>query len=93
MKVPSATATIERATTAKDRVTNEGQSFGIRAAVAAVASVRAAAWRPASARRTGRRSTTVAHCCGWSSASVFIDAFRRTFGRTPGRHPLRSARP
>lgn len=31
--------------------------------------------------------TTVAHRCGWSSASAFIDVFRRTFGHTPGRHP------
>ncbi|WP_369077241.1 helix-turn-helix domain-containing protein [Paractinoplanes aksuensis] len=31
--------------------------------------------------------TTVAHRCGWSSASAFIDAFRRTFGHTPGAHP------
>ncbi|NED94026.1 AraC family transcriptional regulator [Phytoactinopolyspora alkaliphila] len=28
--------------------------------------------------------TAVAHACGWSSASAFIDAFRRAFGRTPG---------
>ncbi|MFD4443306.1 AraC family transcriptional regulator [Nocardia sp. NPDC058519] len=28
--------------------------------------------------------TTVAHLCGWSSASTFIDVFRRTFGHTPG---------
>ncbi|MGH3387520.1 MAG: AraC family transcriptional regulator [Actinomadura sp.] len=28
--------------------------------------------------------TTVAHMCGWSSASAFIDVFRRTFGCTPG---------
>lgn len=28
--------------------------------------------------------TTVAHLCGWSSASSFIEAFRRTFGDTPG---------
>ncbi|MFH8483880.1 AraC family transcriptional regulator [Streptomyces longisporoflavus] len=28
--------------------------------------------------------TAVAHLCGWSSASAFIDAFRRTFGHTPG---------
>lgn len=28
--------------------------------------------------------TTVAHLCGWSSASAFIDVFRRTFGHTPG---------
>ncbi|MEU6739614.1 AraC family transcriptional regulator [Streptosporangium sandarakinum] len=31
--------------------------------------------------------TTVAHRCGWSSASAFIDVFRRTFGHTPGFHP------
>ncbi|MEV6927950.1 helix-turn-helix transcriptional regulator [Dactylosporangium sp. NPDC051485] len=31
--------------------------------------------------------TSVAHQCGWSSASVFIDVFRRTFGHTPGTHP------
>ncbi|MGW7290641.1 AraC family transcriptional regulator [Streptomyces sp. NPDC054847] len=30
--------------------------------------------------------TTVAHRCGWSSASAFIDVFRRTFGHTPGAH-------
>jgi AraC-like DNA-binding protein len=30
--------------------------------------------------------TTVAHRCGWSSASAFIDVFRRTFGHTPGTH-------
>ncbi|MER5257090.1 MULTISPECIES: AraC family transcriptional regulator [unclassified Streptomyces] len=28
--------------------------------------------------------TAVAHQCGWSSASAFIDTFRRTFGHTPG---------
>jgi AraC-like DNA-binding protein len=28
--------------------------------------------------------TTVAHRCGWSSASAFIDVFRRSFGHTPG---------
>ncbi|MQY08165.1 AraC family transcriptional regulator [Actinomadura macrotermitis] len=28
--------------------------------------------------------TAVAHRCGWASASAFIDAFRRTFGHTPG---------
>jgi AraC-like DNA-binding protein len=28
--------------------------------------------------------TTVAHRCGWSSASAFIDVFRRSFGYTPG---------
>ncbi|GAA2369955.1 helix-turn-helix transcriptional regulator [Dactylosporangium salmoneum] len=31
--------------------------------------------------------TSVAHQCGWSSASVFIDVFRRTFGHTPGTYP------
>ncbi|MEU2389596.1 helix-turn-helix transcriptional regulator [Streptomyces sp. NPDC007369] len=31
--------------------------------------------------------TAVAYRCGWSSASAFIDAFRRTFGHTPGAHP------
>jgi AraC-like DNA-binding protein len=30
--------------------------------------------------------TAVAHQCGWSSASAFIDVFRRTFGHTPGSH-------
>ncbi|MGW1268666.1 AraC family transcriptional regulator [Streptomyces sp. NPDC002491] len=30
--------------------------------------------------------TAVAHRCGWSSASAFIDVFRRTFGHTPGSH-------
>ncbi|MBB1253308.1 helix-turn-helix transcriptional regulator [Streptomyces sp. OF3] len=30
--------------------------------------------------------TTVAHQCGWSSASAFIDTFRRAFGHTPGSH-------
>lgn len=30
--------------------------------------------------------TTVAHRCGWASPSAFIDAFRRTFGHTPGTH-------
>ncbi|MEU0032218.1 helix-turn-helix transcriptional regulator [Streptomyces sp. NPDC006335] len=30
--------------------------------------------------------TTVAHRCGWSSASAFIDVFRRSFGYTPGTH-------
>jgi transcriptional regulator GlxA family with amidase domain len=28
--------------------------------------------------------TTVAHLCGWASASAFIDVFRRSFGETPG---------
>jgi AraC-like DNA-binding protein/quercetin dioxygenase-like cupin family protein len=31
--------------------------------------------------------TTVALRCGWSSASTFIDVFRRTFGQTPGSRP------
>ncbi|WP_392671880.1 AraC family transcriptional regulator [Streptomyces sp. LN785] len=30
--------------------------------------------------------TAVAHRCGWSSASAFIDVFRRAFGHTPGSH-------
>ncbi|MFE0679472.1 AraC family transcriptional regulator [Streptomyces sp. NPDC058961] len=30
--------------------------------------------------------TTVAHRCGWSSTSAFIDVFRRAFGHTPGAH-------
>jgi len=33
--------------------------------------------------------TTVAHRCGWSSASAFIDAYRRAFGETPGAHRRR----
>ncbi|MEU9986916.1 helix-turn-helix transcriptional regulator [Streptomyces sp. NPDC048045] len=33
--------------------------------------------------------TTVAHLCGWSSASAFIDVFKRTFGHTPGSRPTR----
>ncbi|WP_128377142.1 helix-turn-helix transcriptional regulator [Streptomyces cavernae] len=41
----------------------------------------------------GTPVTTVAHRCGWSSASAFIDVFRRAFGHTPGRrtglHPTR----
>ncbi|MFE6331659.1 AraC family transcriptional regulator [Streptomyces sp. NPDC057806] len=37
--------------------------------------------------------TTVAHRCGWSSASTFIDVFRRTFGHTPGSQPSTSAGP
>ncbi|KES06008.1 AraC family transcriptional regulator [Streptomyces toyocaensis] len=35
----------------------------------------------------GTPVTSVAHRCGWSSASSFIDVFRRTFGHTPGSHP------
>lgn len=30
--------------------------------------------------------TAVAHTCGWSSTSAFIDVFRRAFGHTPGMH-------
>jgi AraC-like DNA-binding protein/quercetin dioxygenase-like cupin family protein len=33
--------------------------------------------------------TTVAHHCGWSSTSAFIDVFRRAFGYTPGSHNRR----
>ncbi|WP_327085800.1 helix-turn-helix transcriptional regulator [Nonomuraea sp. NBC_01738] len=33
----------------------------------------------------GEPVTTVAHACGWASASAFIDVFRRAFGHTPGR--------
>ncbi|MFB6439709.1 helix-turn-helix transcriptional regulator [Streptomyces sp. NPDC056411] len=34
----------------------------------------------------GTPVTAVAHLCGWSSASAFIDVFRRAFGHTPGAH-------
>ncbi|NDU74476.1 helix-turn-helix domain-containing protein [Actinomadura sp. DSM 109109] len=34
----------------------------------------------------GTPVTTVAHRCGWASASGFIDVFRRAFGHTPGAH-------
>ncbi|MCT2585536.1 AraC family transcriptional regulator [Actinophytocola gossypii] len=34
----------------------------------------------------GTPVTTVAHACGWSSTSAFIDVFRRAFGHTPGTH-------
>ena len=30
--------------------------------------------------------TTVAHQCGWASASGSIEVFRRAFGDTPGAH-------
>lgn len=33
--------------------------------------------------------TAVAHRCGWSSTSAFIDVFRRAFGHTPGAHAKR----
>lgn len=32
----------------------------------------------------GAQVSTVAHRCGWSSASAFVDVFRRTYGHTPG---------
>lgn len=35
---------------------------------------------------------TVAHRCGWSSTSAFIDVFKRTFGQTPGSHESRGRR-
>ncbi|MFD9568228.1 helix-turn-helix domain-containing protein [Streptomyces sp. NPDC059982] len=35
----------------------------------------------------GTPVTAVAHRCGWSSASAFIDVFRRALGHTPGTHP------
>ncbi|WP_405477245.1 AraC family transcriptional regulator [Streptomyces sp. NBC_00009] len=34
----------------------------------------------------GEPVTAVAHRCGWSSTSAFIDVFRRAFGSTPGEH-------
>ncbi|MEV7249975.1 AraC family transcriptional regulator [Streptomyces cyaneofuscatus] len=37
--------------------------------------------------------TTVAHRCGWASASAFIDVFRRAYGHTPGRHMPRGRSP
>jgi AraC-like DNA-binding protein/quercetin dioxygenase-like cupin family protein len=33
--------------------------------------------------------TAVAHRCGWSSTSAFIDVFRQAFGHTPGAHQKR----
>ncbi|MFJ8885290.1 AraC family transcriptional regulator [Streptomyces sp. NPDC102402] len=36
--------------------------------------------------------TTVAHRCGWSSASAFIDVFRQAYGHTPGRHRMGGAK-
>ncbi|MEU1377417.1 helix-turn-helix transcriptional regulator [Streptomyces triculaminicus] len=33
--------------------------------------------------------TAVAHRCGWSSTSAFIEVFRRAFGYTPGTHNRR----
>ncbi|RKT88305.1 AraC-type DNA-binding protein [Saccharopolyspora antimicrobica] len=35
----------------------------------------------------GEAVTSVAHRTGWSSASAFIEVFRRTFGHTPGKQP------
>ncbi|GGM15506.1 AraC family transcriptional regulator [Streptomyces fumigatiscleroticus] len=37
--------------------------------------------------------TTVAHRCGWSSASAFIDVFRHSFGCTPGEYRRRGGPP
>jgi AraC-like DNA-binding protein len=37
----------------------------------------------------GETVTTVAHACGWSSTSAFIDVFRRAYGHTPGAHARR----
>ncbi|MEU6996053.1 helix-turn-helix transcriptional regulator [Streptomyces sp. NPDC046465] len=37
----------------------------------------------------GTPVTTVAHRCGWSSTSAFIDVFRRAHGYTPGAHHRR----
>ncbi|MEU8482499.1 helix-turn-helix transcriptional regulator [Streptomyces sp. NPDC048641] len=37
----------------------------------------------------GEPVTAVAHRCGWSSTSAFIDVFRRAFGSTPGEHSRR----
>ncbi|MCF3120913.1 helix-turn-helix transcriptional regulator [Streptomyces arenae] len=34
----------------------------------------------------GMPVTAVAHRCGWSSTSAFIDVFRRAYGSTPGTH-------
>lgn len=34
----------------------------------------------------GAPVTATAHACGWSSASAFIDVFRKVFGHTPGAH-------
>ncbi len=33
--------------------------------------------------------TVVAHRCGWSSASAFIEVYRRTLGHTPGTYRMR----
>lgn len=33
--------------------------------------------------------TTVAHRCGWASASAFIDVYRRALGHTPGAYHRR----
>ena len=34
----------------------------------------------------GRPVTEVAHRCGWSTASAFIDVYRKTYGVPPGAH-------
>jgi AraC-like DNA-binding protein len=41
----------------------------------------------------GTPVTTVAHRCGWASASAFIDVFRRAYGHTPGTHHRGEPRP
>ncbi|MDA3627701.1 helix-turn-helix transcriptional regulator [Saccharopolyspora oryzae] len=41
----------------------------------------------------GEAVTSVAHRTGWSSASAFIEVFRRTFGHTPGKPPTGSIDP
>lgn len=37
----------------------------------------------------GEPVIAVAHRCGWSSTSAFIDVFRRAVGATPGEHSRR----
>ncbi|TSD40218.1 helix-turn-helix transcriptional regulator [Rhodococcus sp. KBS0724] len=38
----------------------------------------------------GMQVGTVAHRCGWNSASTFVEVFRRTYGHTPGGRRQRS---
>lgn len=38
----------------------------------------------------GLQVGTVAHRCGWNSASTFVEVFRRTYGHTPGGRRQRS---
>jgi len=40
----------------------------------------------------GAPVTTVAHQCGWKTASSFIEAFRRAMGQTPGAYRARMTR-